>query len=415
MDLIQSAERISQKFAAKGVTVDTAAVERKLRRLVDEFGVHLQEAERSITSELAREHGMTRPESGPPEVRNIGDITAAPPEAGGAEWVTVEGKVAALTSSPSQAIAQSGIIADPTGAIRFVAWSRAEAPPLEEGSWYRLESAVVDLYRGAPNLKIHSGTTVRELEKDEPIIPALTPVSELRPGVAHVRVKVVQEWEPLHERMLQTGLVGDETGTVRFTIWKGDDRERLEPDTVYRIFYALVDEYNGRNSITLNAATCIPDEGDIEVGSNEESISGAIVQVAPGSGLVKRCPVDGCNRVLSRQNYCPVHEIQNDFHYDLRLKGVLDDGLTAHNILMQRDLVETLAGLTLEGAVDIAEQNPLGFDEVRTHIEHTLQGRYFTCTGAILDSRMLVNHCTPLSFDRERLAALLNRAGGVVA
>ncbi|MHC1630546.1 MAG: nucleotide-binding protein [Methanoculleaceae archaeon] len=412
MDLIRSVERISQKFAAKGISVDAAATGRKLRRLVEEFGVNLQEAERCVTNELAREHGLDVSGDRFTQKRDIGEIIAGLPAAATPEWVTVEGKVVALSSVPSQAIAQSGIIADTTGAIRFVVWSKAGAPLLEEGHWYRFESAVVDLFRGAPNLKIHSGTTVSGVERDDPIIPSTTPVAELRPGVAHLRVKVVQEWEPFHERILQTGLVGDETGTVRFTIWKGDEVDRLEPGSVYRIYYAMVDEYNGRISISLSAATCIPEEGDIEVGSQEEEITGAIVHIAGGSGLVKRCPVDGCNRVLSRQNYCPVHEIQKTFRYDLRLKGVLDDGRSAKNILMQRDLVESLTGLTLEEAVSIAEQNPLGYDEVLSRIKIMIQGRYYSCSGTFLDDRMLVNRCEQIRFDRERLAALLNRAGG---
>ena len=71
------------------------------------------------------------------------------------------------------------------------------------------------------------------------------------------------------------------------------------------------------------------------------------MNIGPGSGLIKRCPVEGCNRVLSKRNYCPVHEVQNDFRYDLRIKAVLDDGVKAHNILMLKEVVEADAGLTL--------------------------------------------------------------------
>ena len=39
MDFSETAERISQKFAQKGHEADKAAIEKKLRRLVQEFGV----------------------------------------------------------------------------------------------------------------------------------------------------------------------------------------------------------------------------------------------------------------------------------------------------------------------------------------------------------------------------------------
>ncbi len=408
MDLSEVAERISQKIEARGASVDRQKVESRLRRLVEEFGVHIAEAERTVTNDLAREHSLSGIGGTSSELRAIHDVVPG-------EWVTIEGKIVALTPSLSPSIAQTGVIADSTGAIRFVTWTRAGAPMMEYGHWYRIESAVVDEYRGAPNLKIHSGTTISQMERDLPLVPSVTPIAELRPGVGSVRAKMIQEWDVVHNRMLQTGLLGDETGTIRFTIWKEDGKEKLELDTVYNIYYASVDEYQGRLSLNLSTATYIADEGDIEVGRNETAATGAIVHIAPGSGLIKRCPVEGCNRTLSRQNYCPVHEIQPNFRYDLRLKSVLDDGKRARNILLQRALVEELTGISLGDAVEIAESNPLGMDEVFYRIRGAVLGRYFTCSGNEIDGRLLVNTCTPVAFDPAELAALLNRAGGEAA
>jgi replication factor A1 len=405
MNLSEVTERISQKIEAKGARADRQKIESRLRRLVEEFGVNAAEAERTVMSDLAREYKLTGIGGTSTELRSIHDVVPH-------EWVTIEGKVVALTPSPSPAIAQSGIIADSSGAIRFVAWTRANAPAMEYGHWYRIESAVIDEYKGAANLKIHSGTTIARMEKDIPLLPSVSPIAELKPGVGSVRAKVIQNWDVTHDRMLQTGLLGDETGTIKFVIWKEDGKEKLEPDTVYNIYYASVDEFNGRLSLNLNTATYIMDEGDIVVGKSETPARGALVHVAPGSGLIKRCPVEGCNRTLSRQNYCPVHEIQPNFRYDLRLKGVLDDGERARNILLQRELVEELTGITLEEAIDIAESNPLGMDEVFYRIRNAVLGRYYTCTGNEIDSRLLVNACVPVTFDSAELAALLNRAGG---
>ena len=408
MNLSEVTERISRKLEAKGAQPDRQKIESRLRRLVEEFGVNTAEAERTVTGDLAREYNLTGVGSTSTELRPISEITPG-------EWVTIEGKIVSLTPSLSPSIAQNGIIADSSGAMRFVAWARANAPVMEYGHWYRIESAVVDEYKGAPNLKIHSGTTISRMEKDAPLLPSITPIAELKPGVGSVRAKVVQDWEVSHERMLQTGLLGDETGTIKFVIWKEEGKDQLDLNTVYNIFYATVDEYNGRLSLALNTAMYISDEGDIEVGRNETEIQGALVHIAPGSGLIKRCPVEGCNRTLSRQNYCPVHEIQPEFRYDLRLKAVLDDGIRAKNILMQREIVEKLAGITLDEAVGIAETNPLGMDEIFYRIRNAVLGRYYTCSGNEFGGRLLVDSCSPVTFKSEELASLLNRAGGEAA
>ncbi|MDD1671053.1 MAG: nucleotide-binding protein [Methanomicrobiales archaeon] len=403
MEVSDAVERISGRMEAKGIAVDRSKIESKIRRLVEEFGVQLAEAERTVWNEMAREHSLPSPGARAQE-REIQGLTAG-------EWVTVQGKVVALTSPPTPAIAQAGILADPTGAIRFTVWARAKAQSLSAGTWYRIESAVVDEFRGVEKLNIHSGTVITEVENEAPLIPKIIPIRELRPGVGSVRVKVVQEWEPSHERMLQTGLLGDETGTIKFTIWRDDGKEKLTPGKVYSVYYALVDEFNGRLQLNLTSAMYLPEEGDIRVSEGEAS-RGVIVHLAPGSGLIKRCPVEGCNRVLSRQNYCPVHEIQKTFRYDLRIKGVLDDGIRTRNILVQKDLVEALSGMKLEEAVALAESSPLGMDEVFYRIRDAVLGRYFQVRGSEMDGRILVKECQRITFDPADLAALLNRAGG---
>jgi len=415
MDLSQTAERISLKIKQKGQSVDSKKIEAKLRRLVEEFGVQPAEAERSVTNELAKEFNLTGigtmgggggGGAGTKEDRTIADIAPG-------EWVTIKGKVVSILSPPSPAIAQSGIIADATGAIRFIAWAKANAPKMTEGAWYRIESAVVDEFKGVANLKIHSGTAIKPVEEDQALIPSTVRIGELKPGIASVRAKVVQEWETTHERMLQSGILGDESGTVKFVIWKEAGKEKLAIGAVFTIFYAQVDEFNGRLSLNLSTATYILDDGDIVVSGSDTEIRGTIVHIAPGSGLIKRCPVDGCNRALSRQNYCPVHEIQPKFVYDLRIKGWLDDGKKTYNMLLQRDVVESLTGMTLDAAKELAENNPLGMDEVFLRMRDAVLGRYVICRGREIDNRLLVRSCERLKMETGEHAALLNRAGGV--
>ncbi|OPX61783.1 MULTISPECIES: nucleotide-binding protein [unclassified Methanoregula] len=413
MDYSEAADRISRKYQKSGQAVDVKKIEGKLRRLVDEFGVQPSEAERSVINELNKEFNI--PAAGSPagggragganEQKRIAD--AAP-----GDWVTFEAKVVALSAPASPSIAQSGILADESGAIRFVVWAKSNAPKMSEGSWYRIESAVVDEFKGVPSLKVHSGTTIREIGEDRSLIPTPLPIKDLHPGIGGVRAKVVQEWDASHERMLQSGLLGDETGTIKFVIWKEPGKEKLKVGAVYSIFYAQVDEFNGRLSLNLNAATIMQEDAEIAVSGGESAVRGAIVHIAPGSGIIKRCPVEGCNRALSRQNYCPVHEIQPKFVYDLRIKGWLDDGEKTHNILLQRDATEALTGITLDAAKEIAENNPLGMDEVFLRMRDAILGRYIVCHGREIDGRLLVNKCEKVTFDSGEHAALLNRAGG---
>lgn len=404
MDYSDTAERISQKVTARGHTADKAKIEGKLRRLIEEFGVPPAEAERTILNELAREFSIPAIGGSPGEEKQLNSLIPG-------EWATVEAKVVSISSSPSSAIAQTGIIADASGALRFVVWTKANAPRLSAGTWYRFESAVVDEYKGAVNLKIHSGTTVKEVSRDTALVPGTVPIKELLPGIGSVRAKVIQEWETNHERMLQTGLLGDETGTVKFVIWKEEGKEKLVPGGVYNIFYALVDEFSGRYSLNLNTAVIIQDEGDIQVTTGDSAFTGALVHIAPGSGLIKRCPVEGCNRVLSRQNYCPVHEIQPDFHYDLRIKGWLDDGIKTKEILAQREVTEQLTGMTMDEARVLAENNPLGMEEVFLRMRERILGRYLACRGRDIDGRILVNECRLMPFNRDDIPGLVNRAG----
>ena len=409
MDISQIVDRISQKIESKGHAADKSKIEQKLRRLIEEFGVQPADAERTVLYDIARDYGIQiGGAAGPGDQKQINSVS---PE----EWVTIEGKIVALGSSPSPSIAYSGIIADASGAIRFVVWAKASVPEIKKDSWYRFESAVVDEFKGALSLKVHSGTTVKELEGDGVLIPVITPIVELAAGVASVRAKMIQEWDVTHDRMLQSGLLGDETGTVKFVTWKEEGKERLTPGRVYNIYYALVDEFNGRHSLNMNTANIVAEEGDIAVSSGASTFQGALVHIAPGSGLIKRCTVEGCNRVLSRQNYCPVHEMQPKFNYDLRIKGWLDDGNRTEEVLVQREVVESLTGMTLEESKELAENNPLGMDEVFLRMREKILGRYLRCEGREIDRRLIVNSCESIHFEPTLLAELLNRTGGEVS
>jgi replication factor A1 len=518
----QITDRISQNLVSKGVSPDKHSISEKLTLYINEFGVVPFEAERKVLSDQYKQHKIPE-EAKPAAGSSSGDlvhIADIQPN----DWVSVEVKVVSLQAPNSPAIAQSGIFADSTGAVRFVVFSKAsELPKLELEKWYRIDSAVVDSFKGVANLKLHSGSRVTEIEDDRCLVPSepaklnelkagvvscihvkyieewesrsdrmmqsglvadesgrmkfvlwqdpdkeklipgavynifyasvdeyngrlsLTlnsavwiqdedaeisvpvsagssapkeplPVSSIRDlsvGYASLRVKFVEEWESKSERMMQTGLVGDETGRIKFVLWQDESKERLELGRVYEIINAKVDEFNGRLSISLNPATYSAEEptADIAVGTRMDEVSGTIVQVSKGSGLVRRCPVEGCNRVLSRQNFCPIHEIQNSFNYDLRIKGVVDNGQRAYNVLVNREVTEALSGMTMDQAIEIASNSPLGLEEIQSVLTERLCGRYVKCFGTDFDGRILVKSAEFIRLDPNVTAELMNRAG----
>src|SRR5271157_6544198 len=118
MDISQIVERISQKIEIKGQVADKQKIELKVRRLIEEFGLQPADAERTVLFDTARDYGIQLAGgSGSAEKKQINEV-------GPEEWVTLEGKIVSLTGSPSPSIAATGIVADNSGAIRFVVWAK---------------------------------------------------------------------------------------------------------------------------------------------------------------------------------------------------------------------------------------------------------------------------------------------------
>ena len=209
-------------------------------------------------------------------------------------------------------------------------------------------------------------------------------------------VKVVDLWEPGADSIAQVGLLGDETGTVKFTKWAKSDLPSLDEGSVYRLEGVVTDEYEGRFSVKLNSATTIEElDTDIEVGDDSTSVEGALVDIQSGSGLIKRCPEDDCTRVL-QNGRCSEHgDVEGEF--DLRIKGVLDDGVEIHETIFNQESTEELTGITLDEAQQMA-MDALDTEVVVDDMRETVLGRYYRVSGPTLGRYVLAN-------DIERLGA----------
>jgi replication factor A1 len=113
-----------------------------------------------------------------------------------------------------------------------------------------------------------------------------------------------------------------------------------------------------------------------------------MVHIQDGSGLIKRCPI--CNRALIKGT-CMEHE-KVDGILDLRIKAVVDNGITVQEALFNREITESISGITLEDAKALTEATLVDPDVVLDEMKKQLLGRYYTMSGSILDRYMLVEN-----------------------
>jgi replication factor A1 len=217
--------------------------------------------------------------------------------------------------------------------------------------------------------------------------------------------KVVELWEPRSDSVAQVGLLGDESGRIKFTKWSKSDLPELTEGEVYRLGNVVTDEYEGRYSVKLNRTTTIERvEEEIEVGDDETEVEGALVDIQSGSGLIKRCPEDDCTRVL-QNGRCSEHgEVEGEF--DLRIKGVLDDGEDVHEVLFDQAGTEDLTGTTLEEAKDMA-MDALDTSVVAEEMRETVLGRYYRVAGPRFNRYVLADDVEELDGPVDPEAALI--------
>jgi len=222
-----------------------------------------------------------------------------------------------------------------------------------------------------------------------------------------VRVRVVQLWEPNSQSIAQVGLIGDETGTIKFTSWSSAKLLFLKDGLSYSLRNVVTKSWQGRFSISLNKASEIaPLDEEVEVGRTEEEISGTIIDVQSGSGLIKRCPE--CSRVVVK-GYCAEHGNVSGV-YDLRIKGVLDNGEIVTDVLFNRELTERLTGITLAEAKEMAME-ALDQNVVADSMKGVIIGRYYVVRGNKTPRWLLITDFkeTPQITDGD-ISAVLARA-----
>lgn len=409
----QIAESIRDRFLKLGIDVPVKDIENRLEELITKFKVPSNEAQRSVTNYFLKKYSIPKNEfyarQAEPQLTKIADILE------NGQWANMEVKVIQLWEKTHESISQVGLLGDETGIIKFTKWQNTELPDLEQGESYLIKNVVIDEYNGRFSVKLNRTSSVEKLAKTVDVGGDFTPTvreSELR-NIADlkednqwvtIRGKIVQLWENFHETIEQTGLIGDETGVIKFTNWVSSELPDMEEGKSYLLKNVIVNEWNGRFQIKLNRASSIEElEEDIKVGASTSTYFGAMVDIQTGSGLIKRCPE--CKRALVK-GACAEHgKVKGE--YDLRIKAVLDSGTSTQEALINREHTEELGGISLDNAIAMAA-DALDPGVVLDKLKHELLGKYYTVTGHKLDRYILVESITPIaSLDKEIFGEML--------
>lgn len=362
------------------------------------FRVPLEEAKITILNKFSSKEG--------PEIK-IKDIFQAPIS------FTLKGRV--ITVEKKNFILKgetlnlySGKIADETGVCFFTAWSDFS---LKEGDIIRVHNAYMKHWNNRPELNFGQRSVVEKLPedpsmpRDEQLFTQSKKIIEINSSDMLVSSKGIVT-EMYHrdvsikgnDTKIIEGVIADETGKLPFTSWlpmKGVDigsfirfkaaQVRLfrgipslnfTNETSWEILPKDQSPFSKKDLIS-DESTSVPISSVLEKdGIFDVVVTGNIISVRPGSGIIERCPV--CNRVI-QNNICRAHGNITGIK-DMRIKAILDDGTGAVYIMLNKELSEIVFGKSMEEAENIMKDS-LSKDAVYESMKRSLIGSYLTVRG----------------------------------
>lgn len=216
----------------------------------------------------------------------------------------------------------------------------------------------------------------------------LVDISDITSSDQWVTVEAVvdQLWENDNDAIAQVGLLGDDSGRIKFTSWAKSGQPHLTEGQAYRIEGVVSNEWNGNMEVRLNANTDVEMLEDVDFEPQNETVefSGAAVALQAGSGLFFR---DEDGNIVGTDPTDPDREQDND---DLRAMIVLDNGSEVLTAYVEREEVETLSSMTLSRAQEIATET-MDVDAPRREMLPELLGKYYTVTGGRSDDMIFAD------------------------
>ena len=390
MSLDDAAEEL-----ASALGVDETEVKADLEKLVS-YSVPMDEAKQS----LRRKYGDSGAGGGgeTPSETDIADVT---PESGN---VTVSARVLtvgkrSIRYEGDEQVIFEGELADGTGRISYTAWNDFSLSP---GDTITAGNAGVREWDGEPELNLGGSTTVTLLE--DPLeapyeVGGERDLIDLEAGdrgrTIEVRVLDVERRTidgRDGETEILSGELGDETTRLPFTDW--DPHDAIAEGESVRLADVYVDEFRGVPSVNVTAFSTVEPVAAVDVSDSATELSvreavasggvydvlltGNVIEVRDGSGLIQRCPE--CGRVV-QNDQCRTHG-QVDPEDDLRVKAILDDGTDTVTAILDRELTAEVYGGTLEDALEHA-RDEMDRDVVADRIAERLEGREYRVRGSL--------------------------------
>ncbi|WP_370573375.1 Single-stranded DNA binding protein [Methanomethylovorans sp.] len=362
------------------------------------FRVPLEEAKRTVLNKFNSKES--------PEIK-IKDISQAP------KSFTLKGRIISVEKKSFVLKGEtvnlySGKIADETGVCFFTAWNDF---CLKEGDIIRVHNAYMKQWNNRPELNFGQRSLVEKLPED-PSIPRneqlftqskkileinssdmLVSSQGIVTEMYHRNVKIKGK-----DTIIVEGVIADETGKLPFTSWIPMDEVDIGSAISFkaaqvRLFRGIPSlnfahetswEVLPENKYPFSNMDLITDEPiPIPIASVLEKdgifdvvVTGNIISVRPGSGIIERCPV--CNRVI-QNNVCRAHGTVAGIK-DMRIKAILDDGTGAVYIMLNKELSETVFGRSMGEAEEIMKAS-LSKDAVYESMKRYLVGTYLTVRG----------------------------------
>lgn len=239
-------DQISARLREQSIIVPDEEIEVRLKKLIDDFRVPEGEARRSVLNYFQKEHGVIPLARAASERVKISEIK----EPG--RWVDLKVKVVDLWEPATEAISQTGLVGDSSGVMKFVKWKKSELPDMLLGQSYSLKNVVTDEFQGRFSIKLNRTSQIEPLEEEVEARSISKRAQEMKvieidePGVwVDLKVKVAQLWETNSDSISQSGLIGDETGSIKFVKWAKADLADLEEGKSYLLRNLVTDEFQG--------------------------------------------------------------------------------------------------------------------------------------------------------------------------
>ncbi|MFA6805409.1 MAG: single-stranded DNA-binding protein [Candidatus Methanomethylophilaceae archaeon] len=396
--------------------VDDETLMGEIRKYVNSYGIDPSRAKRAIIKkyDAGASAGFVTADA---ISKKIADLTGSEMNIDvTAKAIYVDKKEISVRGNKKTII--SGILGDETGSCPFTIWE-GDSADLVKGDTYIFKNAYTKTWNN--RVQINLGTRGRVEKTDASVnVPDRTitaesremKIGEIKDGVGNVTVTgrilsveerhITAKGEP---KTVYSGLIADDTGKIQYSAW--NDFSLKEGETICAK-NAYIRSWKGIPQLNLGDR-CEVSRVDDNFGQIEEaptqktiadivriggaldvSVSGTVVDIRAGSGLIKRCPE--CKRSILNDE-CTTHgKVEPVF--DLRMKLIVDDGTGALSTIVNCADTEKLTGITLENAEQLAKARG-DMDSVSREMAQMMIMKRITVRGNVMSDEygpMMIVH-----------------------